>query len=558
MAGAAGIRAGRAFVELFADDSKLIRGLKAAEGKLKAWGASVTSIGSKIFAVGGGIVAAMAPAVAIFAQMGSELDDMSQRTGASVESLSSLGYAAQMSGSDMSTLEGGLRKMQQAIANAAGGSETAAEALAALGTSAADLQGLSPDEQFRRLADGIAAIQDPAKRTAAAMEVFGKSGSNLIPLMAGGSDAIRELEDRAKALGLVMSGDDAQNAAALGDAWDELLSIGKSLAKTIGAALAPSLITIAKSVIEVTSGVVRWMDQNRGLVVSIAAGAAAIAGIGATIVAVGLTLSGMGAVVAGFTAALAAIPTIVSGVGAVIAALVSPIGIAIAAVTALTAAVIYFSGAGSQIITFLQGVAEQVANVMGGVVAEITNGDFQGAWNIAMGSATVAIQRGMLNAKKIIYEAMNDIRKKIISTLSSAIPVSGPLAKLLNKGMSGATNAVFGGGSGKDVKDSFDTESAALKAAEESLQRVIDAAKQEASSRFSPTKPPTLSELDSSLPATGSGSAKQRAAGTFSADAAGRLGQSSVLINRIAKASEATAANTAEMKRKKGRAFDGD
>jgi len=32
------IRAGRAFVELFADDSKLVRGLKAAQAKLKAFG----------------------------------------------------------------------------------------------------------------------------------------------------------------------------------------------------------------------------------------------------------------------------------------------------------------------------------------------------------------------------------------------------------------------------------------------------------------------------------------------------------------------------------------
>ncbi len=41
------IRAGRAFVELFADDSKLVRGLRAAERKIKAFGASAATTASR-------------------------------------------------------------------------------------------------------------------------------------------------------------------------------------------------------------------------------------------------------------------------------------------------------------------------------------------------------------------------------------------------------------------------------------------------------------------------------------------------------------------------------
>ena len=57
MAGSAqGIRAGRAFVELFADDTKLVRGLRAAERKLKAFGSSVQAIGKGMFALGASVV----------------------------------------------------------------------------------------------------------------------------------------------------------------------------------------------------------------------------------------------------------------------------------------------------------------------------------------------------------------------------------------------------------------------------------------------------------------------------------------------------------------------
>ena len=54
---AGAIRAGRAFVELFADDSKLVRGLKRAQAKLKAFGESVRNMGLKLAGLGSAIVA---------------------------------------------------------------------------------------------------------------------------------------------------------------------------------------------------------------------------------------------------------------------------------------------------------------------------------------------------------------------------------------------------------------------------------------------------------------------------------------------------------------------
>ena len=50
------IRAGRAFVELFADDSKLVRGLRRAQKKLKAFGQSIRNMGLKIAGLGAAMV----------------------------------------------------------------------------------------------------------------------------------------------------------------------------------------------------------------------------------------------------------------------------------------------------------------------------------------------------------------------------------------------------------------------------------------------------------------------------------------------------------------------
>jgi len=57
MVGSSNIRAGRAFVELFADDSKLVRGLRRAPAKLQAFGAGVRDIGLKMAGIGAAVAA---------------------------------------------------------------------------------------------------------------------------------------------------------------------------------------------------------------------------------------------------------------------------------------------------------------------------------------------------------------------------------------------------------------------------------------------------------------------------------------------------------------------
>ena len=165
MADTKGIRAGRAFVELGVSD-KLSAGLRRAQKQLEAFGAGLRAVGIRMAGIGVAAVTSLLGAARMFATVGDDLEEMSQRTGVSVEALSELGFAADIAGSDLETLETGIKHMQRAIVEAADGSEAAQQALAKLGLSAADLAGLSPDEQFKRMADGIARIEDPALRVA--------------------------------------------------------------------------------------------------------------------------------------------------------------------------------------------------------------------------------------------------------------------------------------------------------------------------------------------------------------------------------------------------------
>ena len=73
MAGQKGIKAGKAYVEIYADNSRLSRGLRAASAKLKAFGASVTAIGLKMAAIGTAAIVPLLGASKVFANMGDNI-----------------------------------------------------------------------------------------------------------------------------------------------------------------------------------------------------------------------------------------------------------------------------------------------------------------------------------------------------------------------------------------------------------------------------------------------------------------------------------------------------
>ncbi|MCL4743595.1 MAG: hypothetical protein KJZ54_15480, partial [Phycisphaerales bacterium] len=212
MAGAKGIRAGRAFVELGVSD-RLTAGLRAAQRRLQAFGAGVRSVGTRIAAIGTAGLAPLAASVRSFASAGDVLDKMSQRTGISVEALSELGFAAEQSGADLQTLEKGVRTLQRSINDAERGLSTATDAFSDLGLTAEQLRGLTPEEQFKLVAEALSRIEDPSKRAALAMQLLGRAGTQLLPLMQNGVRGIEELQEQARSLGLTVSTETAKDAA---------------------------------------------------------------------------------------------------------------------------------------------------------------------------------------------------------------------------------------------------------------------------------------------------------------------------------------------------------
>lgn len=286
MAQANAVRAGKAFVEVVTDNTALERGLHAAQARLKAFGAVLGAIGTPMAALGGAVAGALLGAVKTFASVGDAIDEMSARTGVSAEALSELGYAAEQSGADIETLETGLRKMQKLTAEAATGSATAAEALARLGLGVQDLTSLNPEQQFKLIADRMSQIADPTQRAALAMELFGRNGTRLLPMLAGGAKGLEEFQARARALGLTISTETARNAGRLNDELSAMWRVARAGVFVVGEALAPALKEYSEKMIRAIVAATRWIKEHRELVVTALKVGVAIGGIGTALVAV--------------------------------------------------------------------------------------------------------------------------------------------------------------------------------------------------------------------------------------------------------------------------------
>jgi ribosomal protein L12E/L44/L45/RPP1/RPP2 len=121
-----------------------------------------------------------------------EINKLSQKIGISVEALSTLRFAAELSDVSLDTLRIGIKKLSQGITEASTGTGKAAEVFAALGIEVKTATGaLVPTETvLLKVAEVFAGLEDGAVKSALAVELFGRSGLDLIPFLNQGADGI--------------------------------------------------------------------------------------------------------------------------------------------------------------------------------------------------------------------------------------------------------------------------------------------------------------------------------------------------------------------------------
>lgn len=181
-----------------------------------------------------------------------QLNKLSQKIGISVEALSTLRFAAQLSDVSLETLQKGIKGLSQNITEANTGIGDGAQVFDALGISVKNADGSmkSTEVVLLQVADVFANLEDGAVKTALAVKLFGKSGMDMIPFLNQGAAGITQLTAEAERLGLKLTTETARSAEAFNDNLTALKASSSSLGIALARDFLPELTNITNAMRE--------------------------------------------------------------------------------------------------------------------------------------------------------------------------------------------------------------------------------------------------------------------------------------------------------------------
>ena len=233
--------------------------LKAAEVAGKAVVASLAAIGSACVAAGKAIYD-------LTGEAGTYADTiltMSETTGIAAEDLMKWEYASEFIDTSVDTITGSMKKL---TANMASESAATSEAFAQLGVSVTDSTGQMRDNEdvFWDVIDALGNIQNATERDQLAMTLLGKSATDLNPLINAGSQAFKDLGDKAQEAGLIMSTDSLQAFGDYDDAMTEMKMTLTAAGRAVAEVFLPATKEIIQSVTEVVQAFIGMVQGTEG------------------------------------------------------------------------------------------------------------------------------------------------------------------------------------------------------------------------------------------------------------------------------------------------------
>jgi len=258
------------------DTTDLDKGMQSLGNKIKQ---HQKAIGMGMVAAGGAILAAGALSVKTFAEMGDEVHKMALRTGFATEALSRLKYAAEIGGASLDDIEKAAKRMSMSILDAKDGLAETTRSFNKIGIAVEDLEGLSPEEQFMKIAGALANVEDATEKAALAQKLFGKAGTALLPMLADGTAGLKAMMEEAEKFAPIFDEEAAAAAAKLTDLMGELSGATTKVKMVIAEQLVPILIPLIQNIRDAVAGISAWAEKYPGLTRVIILGTFAMAGL---------------------------------------------------------------------------------------------------------------------------------------------------------------------------------------------------------------------------------------------------------------------------------------
>ncbi len=234
--GGSAIRAGRAFVELFAEPNKLYRVLDQAKKRVIDFAKFTAKVGVGMAGLGTSVLGPIAKFFKDAVEEGNDIENLANKFGTTAEKISELRGAFIQAGVSSDQFESILEGLSVKISHAADANEFLHESLMSIGQGR-ELLSHGVGEQLDRIIESLAAIENVQDRIRAANEL---GLGSMIPYLKEGKAGLDKLRAAASSNGLVMSAEDAKASQQIFREWNStviglkatLLSVGKALLPT--------------------------------------------------------------------------------------------------------------------------------------------------------------------------------------------------------------------------------------------------------------------------------------------------------------------------------------
>lgn len=176
-----------------------------------------------------------------------QLAKSADKLGVSTQSLAGLRLVADESGSSAEALESAMGKLQVKIQEAATGNAAAQQTFTDLKLELKDLVDLPIDQQFAQVADAINAMSSQGQQAKATVDLFGKSGMEMLNVLSAGSAGFKQATQDATAMGLAISRVDAFKVEEANDAFGRIGKVIEGVFNQITVKLAPFVTALSQA-----------------------------------------------------------------------------------------------------------------------------------------------------------------------------------------------------------------------------------------------------------------------------------------------------------------------
>ena len=218
---------------------------------------AIKGIGKNLVSGLSGIGKTVKSAVSEIISAGDEIAKSSEKAGfKSKTAYQEWQFVLKHTGTEMSSLNKGMMAISTA-------NEKATKSIKALGVQMKDSNGKarSSEDIFSDVISKLSSMTDETKKSQIAQSIFGKSFTELRPLLAGGADSVESLKQRAHELGVVLSDETLKESENMADSLEDFQSSIDGLKNKVVSGFLPSM----RGVVDGLTGIFSGADVDGGL-----------------------------------------------------------------------------------------------------------------------------------------------------------------------------------------------------------------------------------------------------------------------------------------------------